>query len=151
MKRSVILFPNFNNINIIKSIREKYDPLANCIAPHITIVFPFESDISTNELKEHFNEVLKDVKRFSVSLKDFTGDFRDGYLFLNVKKGNDNIIELHDKLYSEVLKSFLYTKITYWPHLTVGSLHDQIEFDKAVDELSCYDEAFEAVIDKVYV
>ncbi|WP_411170681.1 2'-5' RNA ligase family protein [Clostridium sp. MB05] len=59
-------------------MRGKYDPLANCIDPHITIVFPFESDISTNELKEHFNEALKDVKKFSVSLKDFTGDFRDG-------------------------------------------------------------------------
>ncbi|WP_460288954.1 2'-5' RNA ligase family protein [Clostridium sp. CTA-7] len=51
-------------------MREKYDPLANCIDPHITTVFPFESDIYINELKEHFNEALKDVKKFSVSLKD---------------------------------------------------------------------------------
>lgn len=151
MKRSIILFPSFDNINIIKSIREKYDPLANCIAPHITIVFPFDSDISTEDLKLHFNKVLKGIKKFNVKLKDFTGDFRDGYLFLNVKKGNDNIIELHDKLYSEILESFLFRKVTYCPHLTVGRLHQQIEFDKAMDELGCYGESFETVIDKIYI
>lgn len=151
MKRAIILFPSFDNINIIKSIREKYDPLANCIAPHITIVFPFDSDISTDDLKWHFNKMLKGIKKFNVQLKDFTGDFRDGYLFLNVKKGNDNIIELHDKLYSGILESFLFRKVTYCPHLTVGRLHQQIEFEKALDELSCYDENFETVIDKIYI
>lgn len=151
MKRAIILFPSFDNINIIKSIREKYDPLANCIAPHITIVFPFDSDISNEDLRLHFNKALKGIKKFNVQLKDFTGDFRDGYLFLNVKKGNDNIIELHDKLYSEILESFLFRKVTYCPHLTVGRLEQQIEFDKALDELGCNGESFQAVIDKIYI
>lgn len=151
MKRAIILFPSFYNINTIRSIREKYDSHANCIAPHITIVFPFESDISMDELKRHFNEVLKGAKKFSVKLKDFTGDYRDGYLFLNVKKGNDPIIELHDKLYTGILERFLYRKVTYCPHLTVGRLIEQIEFDKAVDELSCCGESFETVIDKIVV
>ena len=68
MKRAIILFPKFNNINIIKSIREKFDPLANCIEPHITIVFPFDSDISTEDLKCHFNTVLKGIKKFNVQI-----------------------------------------------------------------------------------
>ena len=99
----------------------------------------------------HFNKVLKGIKKFAVQLKDFTGDFRDGYLFLNVKKGNDNIIELHDKLYSGILRSFLFRKVTYCPHLTVGRLQQQAEFDKALDELSCCGGSFETVIDKIYV
>lgn len=151
MKRAIILFPKFNNIHIIDEIREKYDSLSNCIEPHITIVFPFESDISTKELKSHFNEYLKGIKKFRVKLKDITGDFRDGYLFLNVKSGNDQIIELHDKLYSGILKEFLYRKITYSPHLTVGRIADQIDFDNAVDELSYYRESFETIIDKIFV
>lgn len=151
MKRAIILFPIFDNINIIKDIREKHDPLANCIAPHITIVFPFDSDMSTDDLKIHFNKVLKGMKKFKVQLKDFTGDFRDGYLFLNVKKGNDNIIELHDRLYSGILEPFLFRKLTYFSHLTVGRLQQQIEFDKALDELSSYSERFEVVIDKIYI
>ncbi|MEW8956010.1 2'-5' RNA ligase family protein [Clostridium sp.] len=151
MKRSIILFPNFCNVNTIENIRKKYDSLADYIQPHITIVFPFESEISTEELKKHFNESLKGVKKFGIQLRDFTGDFRDGYLFLNVKKGNDHIIELHDKLYSGILKKFLYNKITYCPHLTVGRTNEQIEFNKAIEELSFYDERFETVIDKIYV
>lgn len=151
MKRAIILFPKFNNIHIINTIREKYDPLSNYIEPHITIIFPFESDISTKELKNHFNESLKGIKKFNVKLKDITGDFRDGYLFLNVKRGNDQIIELHDKLYTGILKEFLYRKITYSPHLTVGRVGDQIEFDNAVNELSYYDESFETIIDKIFV
>lgn len=136
---------------MINRIRENYDPLASCIAPHITIVFPFDSDLSTDDLKLHFNKVLKGIKKFSVQLKGFTGDFRNGYLFLNVKKGNDNIIELHDKLYSGILENFLYRKLSYCPHLTVGMLQQSIEFDKAVVELSCHNESFETIIDRVYV
>ncbi len=151
MKRAIILFPSFDNMNSIKRIREKYDPLANYIAPHITIVFPFDSEISTDDLRVHFNKALKGVKKFYVQLNGFTGDFRDGYLFLNVKKGNDNIIELHDKLYSETLESFLFKKVTYCPHLTVGRLQQPVEFDKVMDELACYGESFETVIDKIYV
>ncbi|WP_291637999.1 2'-5' RNA ligase family protein [Clostridium sp.] len=151
MKRAVILFPRFNNIDIVNNIRGKYDPLANYIAPHITIIFPFESDLKTHELKEHFNKSLIGMKNFRIMLKGITGDYRDGYLFLNVKKGNDNIIELHDKLYSGVLEKFLFRKVTYCPHLTVGRVFEEKEFDNAVDELSCYNENFEAVRKEVRV
>ena len=40
-KRDILIFPKFKNINKIQELRNKYDPLANLIAPHITIVFPF--------------------------------------------------------------------------------------------------------------
>ena len=147
----MILFPQFNNIEVIKNIRGKYDPLANCIAPHISIVFPFESNMPSIKLKEHINEALKGIKKFNIQLKDITGDFRDGYLFLNVKKGNDQVIKLHDKLYSGILRSFLYKKITYCPHLTLGRVEDPIEFENAINQLSCFNESFDTVIDKVFV
>lgn len=151
MKRAVILFPKFNNIDTINNIRGKYDPLANYIAPHITIVFPFECDLTTHELKEHLNKSLKGIKRFNIILNGITGDYRDGYLFLNVKKGNDNIIELHDRLYSGLLEKFIFRKVTYCPHLTVGRIFDQKGFDSTVDEFSCHNEIYETVIDKVFV
>jgi 2'-5' RNA ligase len=135
----------------IHMLREKYDLLAKCIAPHITIVFPFDSELETEELKSHFSEALRGTKKFRVTLKDITGDFRDGYLFLNVKEGNDQINDLHDKLYAGLLQKFLYRKVTYCPHLTIGRLKDAVEFDKAIQELDSFVESFETVIDKVYV
>jgi 2'-5' RNA ligase len=138
-------------VDAIQGIRDKYDPLAHCIAPHITVVFPFESDLTADELKSYIYEALRGVKKFRVILKNITGDFHDGYLFLNVKRGNDRIVELHDMLYSGILQRYLYRKVTYCPHLTVGKLNDAAEFDKAIQELDSFVESFETVADKVYV
>ncbi len=151
MKRSVILLPGFDNIGTVAGIREKYDPLVHCIAPHITLVFPFESELPLETLKAHIQTALSGVKRFGVLLQGITGDFRDGYLFLNVKRGNDQIIALHDTLYGGILEQFLSRKITYCPHLTVGRLLDPLAFDRAVSALCRFGESFETVIGKVYV
>lgn len=151
IKRAIVLYPNFTNISIINGIRDLYDPLSSYIAPHITIVFPFDSDITINELKLHLDDVMKGLKKFPVVLKDFTGDFRDGYLYLNVKIGNDNIIELHDRLYTGILSPFLIRKMTYCPHLTAGVLNEQIDFDNAIDKLSNNHEKFVATVDRLYV
>lgn len=40
-----MIFPDFENVEIIDNIRDKYDPLAKLIRPHITIVFPFDMEI----------------------------------------------------------------------------------------------------------
>ena len=94
---------------------------------------------------------MKGIKKFNITLNNITGDYRDGYLFLNVKKGNDNIIELHDKLYSGLLEKFIHRKMTYFPHLTVGNVFDQKQFDVAIDELSGRNEIYDTVIDKIFV
>ena len=151
MKRAIVLFPKFQNMDAIRNIRERFDPLASYIAPHITIVFPFESALSTAELDAHMRRALAGVKRFAVRLQGITGDFRDGYLFLNVKKGNDAIIALHDLLYRDALEPFLFRKVTYCPHITVGRIEAQSAFDSALDELGSVHESFEAVIDRVYL
>ena len=45
-----MIFPEFDNIDIIDEIRAKYDPLTKLVRPHITIVFPFEMEITNDEL-----------------------------------------------------------------------------------------------------
>ena len=151
MKRAIVLFPQLNNIDAIQAVRERFDPLAKYIAPNITLVFPFESTLSTEELREHMAHALQGVQRFPVQLSGITGDFREGYLFLNVKLGNDSIIDLHDRLYQGVLEPFLFRKVTYCPHVTVGRLEQQREFDQALEELAGFSEQFEAEIDRVSV
>ena len=151
MKRAIVLFSKFDNIDAIQAVRERFDPLAGYIAPHITLVFPFESTLTTEEMREHMARALKGVKRFPVQLRGITGDFREGYLFLNVKRGNDPIIDLHDRLYQGVLEPFLFSKVTYCPHITIGRLEQQTEFDQALEELAGFSEQFEADIDRVSV
>lgn len=151
MKRVNILFPKFENQQVIESIREKYDPLAGFIPPHLTLVFPFDSDLSTEELRLHIARALAGAKSFRVRLNGFSGDFRDGYLFLNVKTGNDPIIELHDRLYTGILQQFLFRRLQYCPHLTVGKVEQPENFKKALEEIDSINEQFEGVIDQVCI
>lgn len=53
IERCIMIFPEFENMSVINGIRDKYDPLAKYVRPHITLVFPFQSDISSIELKKH--------------------------------------------------------------------------------------------------
>jgi 2'-5' RNA ligase len=54
---------------------------------------------------------------------------------LNVKKGNDELIKIHDRLYTGILREYLVRDISYIPHITVGSLKNKEDFSKAVDKL----------------
>jgi hypothetical protein len=42
--RTIMIFPQFDNIEVINNIRTKYDPLADLVLSHVTLVFPFESN-----------------------------------------------------------------------------------------------------------
>ena len=44
--RTIMIFPEFENIDIINDIRKKYDPLADLVFPHITLAFPFDSELT---------------------------------------------------------------------------------------------------------
>lgn len=73
IERCIMIFPEFNNMKIIDEIRERYDPLASHVRPHITLVFPFYSDINSDKLKEHIEHVLSEIRPFKIALKGVTG------------------------------------------------------------------------------
>ncbi|MBM7583816.1 2'-5' RNA ligase [Bacillus pakistanensis] len=135
MKRSICLFPKFTNEDRIHKWREKYDPLHQLIPPHITLVFPFESDYSSNKLIKHVQQTLKGFKPINIRLQGITGEGKQ-YVFLNVKRGSDQIIELHDRLYSGLLKKYLNRTVTYNPHLTIGRIKNTEKFDTILEETS---------------
>lgn len=147
-KRSIVIFPKLNNVELIEQLRKKYDPLARCIAPHITLVFPFISEISS--LKEHVDSKLREVKPFKIRLQEITGSV-DWYLFLNVKEGNDRLIELHDKLYSDILEIHKNKAYTYVPHLTVGKLNNENEFKEALQETKDFNFLFTFLVNEIAV
>lgn len=91
MLRAIHLFPEFSNLHSVNALRVKYDPLVNLIPPHMTLVFPFESEIAIDSLTEHLKQSTVELKPFRVVLAGVTGA-GDEYLFLNVKVGNDQVI-----------------------------------------------------------
>src|SRR5450631_1243993 len=105
-KRAVVIFPAFAQIELIEQLRHAYDPLASVLRPHITLVFPFESTISTEQLALHMSRAAQMLRPFTLHMRGITG-YATEYLFLNVKYGNDQLIALHDQLYTDLLAPYL--------------------------------------------
>jgi 2'-5' RNA ligase len=124
MKRAIVAFPRIEDTaewRQILSVRARFDPLAGRIAPHLTLVFPFEDALPDVALERHLRRVAAGVQVFPVVLREIT--VHEGeYLFLNVKQGNDALIHLHDVLYSGALAAHRLRTHTFVPHVTVGRL-----------------------------
>lgn len=149
-KRSILLFPQFENAALIEEIRKKYDPLYKFIRPHITLVFPFESEYLQDEIDVHIRSKLKGIKPFEVIMSEITGTVNND-LFLNVKKGNDEIIRIHDLLYTDILEPFRDRRYTYTPHITVGRFADKEDLTNVLLEYEGLDHSFDTIINEITV
>lgn len=154
-ERCIMIFPKFKNMDIIHQIRRKYDPLANHVSPHITLVFPFKSEIRSNELKNYLESVLSTVNPFQITLKGITPVKSFGnHLFLNIKNGADEIAEIHRRLYTGILESYLPPWLkegNYLPHMTVGKIEKEEEYKKAIIETKDIINVFTCNVNKISV
>lgn len=151
--RCILIFPQFENVSVIDKIRKKYDPNYNNVFPHITLVFPFESDISKEQLLSHVKIKLQQTKCFCLKLGNLVKkNSRGYYLMLEVTEGSDKVKELHQKLYEGILAPFKPKwQDGFMPHMTIGQFEDEAELYAAYDSLSGIDEQFSARICSVSV
>ena len=150
--RTIMIFPDFENMATIDSIRKRFDPLADLVRPHITIVFPFESDMSNEELSAVLDERLKGASSFDIALQDF-GNYSDAsgnYLSLYLTKGAEEIVKIHDALYSNEFKEF-DPGFEYVPHITVGKLASEKEMEDAFESIRTIGEPFVTTVKKISV
>lgn len=147
-----MIFPKFENIEIINSIRKKYDPLAKLVAPHITIVFPFESNFSNEELERILEKRLEGIHPFEIELCGFhkCEDRFGNYLFLDMIKGKETITKIHNHLYNNELSAF-DLGLEYIPHITVGKIDDIQELNNAYEEIRNINCSFVSMIDTISV
>ncbi|MDR1772836.1 MAG: 2'-5' RNA ligase family protein [Hungatella sp.] len=150
--RTIMIFPEFHNMDVIHSYRDQYDPLSALVKPHITLVFPFQSDISNDRLNRHLNEKLMNIRSFEITLHGVSKqpDEFGNYLFLNIMEGKKHILEIHEKLYSGVLKEY-NKRQPYCPHLTLGNLDSIEKLERAYLDVSKCNETFRAVINTISV
>ena len=78
--RTILFFLNNMSIDKIENIRQKHDPLFEVIPPHITIVFPFKSNISSDALKSHILNLSKGVGKIEVEFANLITNVGN-YLF----------------------------------------------------------------------
>ncbi|MGN0180868.1 MAG: 2'-5' RNA ligase family protein [Candidatus Ornithomonoglobus sp.] len=111
-ERTIMIFPKFDNTEKIDEIRSKYDPLSDLVRPHITLVFPFKSETSTERLSEQIKNAVKGISPFEIKLTGFSTEQSKfgNYLFLNVKNGAEHLKKLNQNLYGDK------QRFTYNPH-----------------------------------
>ena len=135
LNRSVVIFPQLGkHTDSIQNIRQQYDPLADKIAPHITLIFPFESEISSDLLHQHIQSCLSGFEPFDLCLRGISQS-EGNYLFLNIIEGQEQIKRIHSLLYLGILQQFLSTKHHYRPHVTIAHLPDILTMQTAWEKL----------------
>lgn len=103
----------------LEKIREIYDHRQKNIPAHITLVFPFpDSAMTKTEFVKHATKICNKSNSFNITTSTTTISW-DNAVLLRVNRGKDNVIALHDALYSGPLRKHL-AKINYLPHITLG-------------------------------
>jgi len=150
--RTIMIFPEFENMDIINKIRKQFDPLADLVRPHITLVFPFESPMSNEKLAQILEERLAGMKPFQLELGGISKqeDVFGNYLFLNVLQGKEEVCHMHQVLCETEFQEF-DKGLQYVPHMTVGKLVTAEELDKAYKQVKFMDSTFHTEVRKISV
>ncbi len=130
-KRDIIIFPQFDNIDKIQNIRNRYDELSQILPPHITLAFPFKIDLKSDEMRIKLSDICKKYNRFKIKCKgiSFIKDEKINkyYIFLNIVEGNDIIRNISIDIYNKLLNKDL--AYNYIPHITLGSVDEIVNLD----------------------
>ena len=79
-KRDILIFPKFDNMDIINEVRNKYDRLANLVNPHITLG---QAD-SLEDFSDFNYEFTTVINKVSVV---FIGENEESIIIKNIKLG----------------------------------------------------------------
>lgn len=121
MRRAVHLITDFKADPELVAFRHAHDPLASFIPPHITLVFPFESEMGDDELVAHVRRACGDLAPFIVTLGPAECQ-EHGVIWLPVQRGADEVTTLHRRLYTGPLAAHRDPRSVYVPHVTIARL-----------------------------
>jgi 2'-5' RNA ligase len=121
-RRVLVVFPRIPPCNAwsqVLSFRDRFDPLARRVPPHVTLVHPFMDTLSDRALEDHVQAVTGTINIFPIILERVS--LHEGeYLFLNVSRGGDYLVNARNKLYQGALAPHCDRDNTFIPHMTIG-------------------------------
>lgn len=154
----VLAYPEFSEKDLawIEAIRITFDPEADLIAPHVTLVYPIaEHQIAVHEVILHTRAVALDTPPFDMHLRcalmmpDIAGT--GAHIFLVPDEGFSHFVKLHDHLYQVPLAPYLRLDLPFIPHVKVGSGSDAAVLYQVAQELNESGFAPHAFIDRLSV
>lgn len=130
MKRVIYIEPIIEEGDTVDELFRKYNPDSKFVNPHICLVFPFESDLVSEEINEIFMSTLHDLESFDIKLSglEISYEENNNFLFLNVIDEFGILRQMSSVLYNE-LGHNAQLKGIYNPHITIGKskLTDEIQ------------------------
>lgn len=145
---AIVAFLDLGTAPWVEELRDNYDPLAQRVAAHLTLVHPFSTTLARQALEAHLQAVSRATPPITLELRGVTGH-QGEYLFLNLKRGNDEVIALRDALYTGPLATFWEASVTFVPHVTVGRLSSHIQFLEALHAARGYTEPVATVLGRL--
>ena len=145
----LVVYPDLEDDSKIQGLRKKYSPYYSVIKPHITLVFPFP-DMDREEIENHVSKILKNFTQFDLRLVGLVRSF-DNWLFLGIEEGNDKIVELHDQLYTGILREHLRKDIEFIPHVGLGLFKTDEEYQKAENEARKLNLDYKCKVESIYL
>jgi 2'-5' RNA ligase len=144
----IAVFLSFPGTHGVEVLRDRYDPLARELPAHITLVHPFASRPDCDDLQRHMSEVAARFTAFRVELHRITGH-QDEYLFLNLIRGNDEVVALREVLYRGPLSRHRDRSQTFLPHVTVGRLSEHQQFLEALRSTHSYSHVATELVEEI--
>jgi 2'-5' RNA ligase len=134
----------------VEAIRLRYDPLARQLPAHVTLVFPFDSDIVGAALRSHVKHAAASASPFAVRLECIV-PLDDHHLAATITTGSDSIVGLHDRLYTGALAAHRSRVHRFAPHVTVGRFGERSAVEAALKELPSTDLRIDTTITAVTI
>ena len=86
MKRVIYVEPIIEDGEIVEELFKKYNPDSNFVNPHICLVFPFDSNLSSEDINKIFMSFLSNLESFYIKLSglEISYEEKNNFLFLKV-------------------------------------------------------------------
>lgn len=131
----------FVSEEVERAVGEPYkrcNPIASYVRPHLTLLFPLETELQPSEVCAHFESVTSQVDMFDIRLDGVRLRPQDLLIYLGVSEGAEELRSLHLELYGGRFGRFLDRTRTFYPHLTVGRFETEAEMSSAYEELRTF-------------
>jgi 2'-5' RNA ligase len=117
-RRCIFLTPATAQWDRLQRLRLSFDPLAEKLPPHITVVFPFRSPWPREQLAAVLE---RHASALPIPFSLGPPAARDGWLQFPLARGAAEVARLHDAIHGD-LPAGLRADLPYVPHLTFGRI-----------------------------
>ena len=129
---AVAWFPSFRGIDQVEAFRKRHDPMSAHIGAHVSIVFPFGTNLTPLQVETHVRRVASTWPPIPVTFRAIRMHANE-FVFLMASRGAASIVALHDKLYTRSLRAHLRPEFAYEPHITLARQGDPARLEAAFD------------------